>query len=141
MMRRKASVVWRGDGEHGCGLITTESRALSKIPYFGTPLPRAKGTNAGELIAAAHAACFSMALANYLEDLGFTASHISTAAILISEKLAAGWTVTRIELEVVAQVPMAKQRDFIQAALRAKINCTVSRLLNATVSMKARLIP
>ena len=139
-MRRKASVVWHGDFERGRGLITTESRALSEAPYFGTPLPRTKGTHPGELIAAAHAACFSMALANYLGDVGFTADRISTTAILTSEKLAAGWTVTSIELEVVAQVPAAKQRDFIQAALRAKTNCTVSRLLNATISMNARLI-
>jgi osmotically inducible protein OsmC len=140
LMRRKASVVWQGDFEDGRGLITTESSVLSEAHYFGTRFQRTKGTNAGELIAAAHAACFSMSLANHLGDVGFTANRISTTAILTSEKLAAGWTITSIDLDVVAQVPEAKQRDFIQAALRAKINCTVSRLLNATISMNARLI-
>src|SRR4030095_16946055 len=139
-MRRKASVVWQGDVEQGRGFITTESSALSEAHYFGTRSPGSKGTNADELIAAAHAACFSMDLANHLGEVGFTASRISSAAILYSEQLAAGWTVTSIELDVVAQVPKAKQADFIHAALKAKTGCTVSRLLNATISMNARLI-
>ena len=139
-MKRKASVIWQGDFEDGGGLITTESRTLSEAHYFGTRFQETKGTNAGELIAAAHAACFSMSLANHLGDFGFTANRINTTAILTSEKLAAGWTVTGIELDVLAQVPKAKQRDFIQAALRAKINCRVSRLLKAATSMNARLI-
>ena len=140
-MKQKASVVWQGDFEDGRGSITTESNALSEAHYFGTRFQKTRGTNAGELIAAAHAACFSMALANHLRDVGFTANRISTTAILTSEKLAAGWTVTSIELDVAAQVPHAKQGDFIEAALKAKIHCTVSRLLNATISMNARLIP
>src|SRR5437870_1574951 len=139
-MRRKASVVWQGDFEGGRGLITTESSALSDVHCFGTRYKRTKGTNAGELIAAAHAICFSISLANHLGDVGFKANRISTTAIVTSEIRAAGWTMTSIELDVVAHVPKAKQGDFIKAALRAKINCTVSRLLNATISMKARLI-
>ena len=82
----------------------------------------------------------SLSLANQLGDLGFATNRICTTAIVTSEKLTAGWTVTSIELDVAAQVPEAKQSDFIQAALRAKINCMVSRLLNATISMSARLI-
>ncbi|MEO8427760.1 MAG: OsmC family peroxiredoxin [Verrucomicrobiota bacterium] len=140
-MRRKASVVWQGDFENGRGLITTESSALSEAHYFGARAQRTKGTNAGELIAAAHAACFSMSLANHLGNAGFTANRISTTAILTSEQLATGWTITSIELDVAAQVPNAKQGDFIKAALNAKIHCTVSRLLNANISMNARLIP
>jgi lipoyl-dependent peroxiredoxin len=139
-MRRKARVVWEGGYADGFGLITTESRALSEARYMAAPIPRTEGTNAGELIAGAHAACFSLALANHLNEGGFTVNRISTTAILTSEKLSAGWTVTSIELDVVAQVPEARQSDFIQAALMAKINCTVSRLLNATISMNARLI-
>src|SRR4030095_15624178 len=91
-MRRKASVVWQGDLEDGRGLITTESSALSDAHYFGTRFQRTKGTNPGEWSAAAHAACFSMALANHLGEVGFTANRISTTAVLTSEKLAAGWT-------------------------------------------------
>jgi osmotically inducible protein OsmC len=81
-MRQKASVVWQGDFEDGRGLITTESSALSEAHYFGTRSQQTKGTNAGELIAAAHAACFTTALANHLGDAGFTANRISTTAIL-----------------------------------------------------------
>jgi osmotically inducible protein OsmC len=111
-----------------------------KPSYVAAPIPRTKGTNAGELIAAAHAACFSMALAKSLGDVGFTAQRINTTAILTSGKLAVGSKVTSIEPAVVAQVPEARQRNFIQSALSAKINCTVSRLLNAMISINARLI-
>jgi len=120
-------------------LVTTGSGALPQSKYFGTSAGEAKGTNPYELIAAAHAACFSMTLANELVRAGFTPQRIATTVTVTVESLPAGWTITGIQLDVLAEAPRAKQGDFIRAAVRAKTNCTISRLLKANLSMSAKL--
>jgi len=98
-----------------------------------------RGTNPYELIAAAHAACFSMTLANELTRAGLTQARINTTVIVTMEHLSEGWTITGIQLDVLAEAPRAKQSDFIEAAVRAKTSCTISRLLKTNISMSAKL--
>ena len=138
-MKPNASAIWVGGPSRGEVVITTESGALSQTRYF--PIGHAKGKGSGpyELIAAAHAACFSTALAHELAEANFSPERIETTATLTLESLAAGWTITAIQLDVVAEVPRAKQGDFIQAAVRSKTNCTISRLLKTNISMSAKL--
>jgi len=119
--------------------MSTPSAALKKVPYAsGSDLKR-RGTNPPELIAAAHAGSFSMTLANELGVAGYSPNQIDTTATVTMEDVAAGWTMTQIHLDVAATVPRATQCDFIDAALRARANCPISRLLGATISMRARL--
>ena len=135
-----ASVRWLGTHQHGKGAITAQSDVLKNAPCVsGMHLGRGKGTNPPELIAAAHAGSFSMALANELGKAGYSPDQIDTTATVTMEDLAAGWTMTQIHLDVIATVPDAMQCDFIDAALRAKINCPISRLLSANISMAAKL--
>lgn len=135
-----ASVSWSGTLQHGKGTIKARSDILNDIPCLsGRQLGHARGTNAPELIAAAHASSFSMALANELSKAGHSPEQIDTTATVTVEDLAAGWTITQIHLDVIATVPGAAQCDFIDAALRAKINCPISRLLNANISMAAKM--
>jgi osmotically inducible protein OsmC len=137
---RAASVVWEGSHQHGEGAITTQSAILRKAPYVsGNHLKRGSGTNPPELIAAAHASSFSMALANELGHAGYCPEQIDTTATVTMEHAAAGWTMTGIQLDVIAWVPRAAQCDFIDAAVRAKTSCFISRLLHAKVSMFAKL--
>jgi osmotically inducible protein OsmC len=139
-MIRKASAVWRGDLKGGKGSISTESGVLAQIQYsFSTRFENGKGTNPEELIAAAHAGCFSMALSAELGKAGLTAESIQTTATLTMERLDAGWTVTRIHLEVLATIPGANAATFNPAANAAKAGCPISRLLNTTITMDARL--
>jgi osmotically inducible protein OsmC len=139
-MMRKASVRWTGGARDGSGAMTTESGMLKQTRYSsGTPFKKSNRTNPAELIAAAHAASFSMALANELGTAGFVPNHIATSATVTLERLAAGWTMTRINLEVLAEVPKAAQSDFIDATLRAKTGCPISRLLRVNISMHAKL--
>jgi len=139
-MIRKASAVWRGDLKGGKGSISTESGVLAQIQYsFSTRFENGKGTNPEELIAAAHAGCFSMALSAELGKAGLTAESIQTTATLTMERLDAGWTVTRIHLEVLATIPGANAATFNPAANAAKAGCPISRLLNTTMTMDARL--
>src|SRR5262245_21643199 len=105
-MIRKASAVWRGGLKDGKGTVSSESGVLANTPYsFGTRFENAKGTNPEELIAAAHAGCFSMALSAQLGSAGLTPQSIETTADLSLEKLEAGWTITKVHLNVVASVP------------------------------------
>jgi lipoyl-dependent peroxiredoxin len=137
---RAASVVWEGSHQHGAGAITTQSAVLKKAPYAsGHYGKQGRGTNPPELIAAAHASSFSMALANELGHAGYCPEQIDTTATVTMEHAAAGWTMTLIHLDVVAWVPRAAQCDFIDAAVRAKTSCSISRLLHAKVSMFAKL--
>jgi osmotically inducible protein OsmC len=137
---RAASVVWAGSHQHGEGTITTQSTVLKKTPYVsGHHSKQGRGTNPPELIAAAHASSFSMALANELGHAGYCPEQIDTTATVTIEHMAAGWTVSLIHLDVVAWVPRAAQCDFIDAAVRAKTSCSISRLLHAKVSMFAKL--
>jgi lipoyl-dependent peroxiredoxin len=105
---------WVGDLRRGNGVVTTGSGTLSQSQYFGTGDGEGKGTNPYELIAAAHAACFSMTLADELAAAGFTPQRIATTATVNMELLSAGWTITDIQLDVLAEAPRAKQGDFIR---------------------------
>ncbi len=139
-MKRKASAVWNGNLKEGKGTISTESGLLSDAQYsFGTRFEEGKGTNPEELIAAAHAGCFSMALSGQLTTAGTPPSRIATSATVTMEKLEAGFTVTSVHLDVVASVPGATQEGFDTAAANAKKGCPISRLLNAEITMTARL--
>src|SRR5207249_2022055 len=139
-MKRKASAVWRGGLKDGKGTISTESGVLSQTQYsFSTRFEDGVGTNPEELIAAAHAGCFSMALSAELGKAGITPESIQTTATVTLERLEAGWTVTDINLDVAAKIPGADASAFQSAADSAKANCPISRLLNAKITMNARL--
>jgi osmotically inducible protein OsmC len=139
-MKRKASAVWQGGLKDGKGGVSTESGVLADTQYsFATRFESGKGTNPEELIAAAHAGCFSMALSGQLGGASLTAERIATSASLTMEKLDAGWTVTEVHLDVVARVPGASAAAFETAANNAKAGCPISRLLNAKITMTARL--
>src|SRR2546423_1799097 len=127
---RKASVLWLGSSQHGKGAISTPSAVLKRAPYASGGDMKRKGTSPPELIAAAHAGSFSMTLANELGVAGYSPRQIDTIATVTMEKIAPGWTMTQIDLDVIATVPKAAQCDFIDAALRAKANCPISRSLN-----------
>ncbi len=138
-MRHRASAVWQGSVTRGTGAVTTETGVLRDAPYFRrTRFDNRQGTNPEELIAAAHAGCFSLALSTELRRAGLTPERINTTATVTSEKLKEGWTVTSIMLDVVAKVPDARMVDFISAAVGAK-KCLISRLLNTNIGMNAKL--
>ncbi len=139
-VNREASVIWKGSLRHGTGTMSTESGVLDDTQYsFRTRFEEGIGTNPDELIAAALGGCFSMALSNELALSGLHPERIETTAIATLEELKAGWTLTRIQLDVRARVPNATQNDFIDAALAAKTNCPVARLLKTNISMTATL--
>ncbi|HSB45387.1 MAG TPA: OsmC family protein [Nitrospira sp.] len=139
-MKRTASAVWQGDLKSGKGTVSTESGVLSKTQYsFGTRFENGKGTNPEELIGAAHAGCFTMALSAQLGNAGLVADRLESTATLSFEKLEAGWTVTEIHLDVRGRVPKADQAAFERAAAAAKTGCPISRLLNTTITMDATL--
>ncbi len=139
-MQRKASAVWKGGLKDGEGTVSSTSGVLSNTPYsFTTRFENTPGTNPEELIAAAHAACFSMALSAQLGAVNLTPESISTAATLTMEKLDAGWTITAVHLDVVAKVPGAGAEAFSTAAQNAKGGCPVSKVLNAKITMDAKL--
>jgi osmotically inducible protein OsmC len=139
-MERTASAVWNGSLKEGKGTITTQSGVLSDAPYsFVTRFENGKGTNPEELIAAAHAGCFTMALSAQLGTMNFTPQSLRTSAKLTLEKLDAGWTISKIHLDVSARVPGISASAFEAAAASAKANCPVSRLLKAEISMDAHL--
>jgi osmotically inducible protein OsmC len=139
-MERTASAVWNGSLKEGRGTITTQSGVLSDAPYsFVTRFENGKGTNPEELIAAAHAGCFTMALSAQLGTMNFTPQSLRTSAKLTLEKLDAGWTISKIHLDVSARVPGISASAFESAAASAKANCPVSRLLKAEITMDANL--
>jgi osmotically inducible protein OsmC len=139
-MKRKASAVWNGGLKDGSGKISSDSGVLKDTAYsFGTRFENGVGTNPEELIAAAHAGCFSMALSGQLGAAGMTADAIRTTATVTLEKLDAGWTVTAIHLDVSAKIPNADRAKFETAANNAKTGCPISRLLKADITMDARL--
>jgi lipoyl-dependent peroxiredoxin len=139
-MERTASAVWNGSLKEGKGAITTQSGVLSDAPYsFVTRFENGKGTNPEELIAAAHAGCFTMALSAQLGTMNFTPQSLRTSAKLTLEKLDAGWTISKIHLDVSARVPGISASAFESAAASAKANCPVSRLLKAEITMDANL--
>src|SRR6266699_414621 len=138
---RKASVLWLGSHQGGKGAISTPSAVLKNVAYASGSDVKQRGTNPPELIAAAHAGSFSMTLANELGEAGYRPRQIDTTATVTMEIIAAAWTMTQIHLDVIATVPKVAQCDFVDAALRAKANCPISRSLNANISMRAKLSP
>jgi lipoyl-dependent peroxiredoxin len=139
-MQRKASAVWKGGLKDGKGSVSSNSGVLSNTPYsFATRFENATGTNPEELIAAAHAACFSMALSVQLGSANLTPESISTNATLTMEKLNSGWTITAVHLDVVGKVPGADEAAFQKAAETAKAGCPVSKVLKADITMNAKL--
>ncbi len=139
-MKRKASAEWRGGLKDGKGTMSADSGVLRDTQYsFGTRFEEGIGTNPEELIGAAHAGCFSMALSGQLGKDGFDPESIRTSAAVTLEKTDAGFTVTKVHLDVVARVPGADQTAFEDAANGAKAGCPISRLLNAEITMTAIL--
>lgn len=139
-MKRTASAVWKGGLKDGKGSISTASGVLSDTQYsFSTRFEDGKGTNPEELIAAAHAGCFSMALSAQLGTENQTAESIQTEAAVTLTKTDDGFTVTAVHLKVRAKVPGSSPPDFLKAAEAAKANCPISRLLKADITMEAKL--
>ena len=139
-MKRKASAVWQGGLKDGKGTISTDSGVLSNTQYsFSTRFEDGVGTNPEELIGAAHAGCFSMALSGQLGTAGLTAESINTTATVTMDKTEAGFTITEVHLDVRASIPGATKEAFETAANNAKAGCPISRLLNAKITMDASL--
>lgn len=140
-MQRTGSAVWQGDLKTGKGTVSTASGVLSKTQYsFTTRFENGTGTNPEELIAAAHAGCFTMALAAQLGNAGLVPDRLETTATVTFEKQEpAGWTVTGILLDVKGKVPKADQAAWDKATQAAKTGCPISRLLNTTITMQAKL--
>jgi lipoyl-dependent peroxiredoxin len=141
-MKRSASAHWAGSLKEGKGTVSTESGLLEQAQYsFSTRFENGKGTNPEELIAAAHAGCFSMALSGQLGSAGLTADAIDTTATVTLEKLEAGFTVTEVNLKLRAKIPGATKAAFDTAAQNAKTGCPISRVLNAKITLEAELLP
>ena len=139
-MKRRGSAQWQGGIKDGRGTVSTESGVLAGAQYsFSTRFEEGQGTNPEELLAAAHAGCFSMALSKQLGDAGLTADSINTTATVRLEKTDAGFSITRVHLDVTARVPGADASAFETAANNAKAGCPVSRLFNADITMDAKL--
>lgn len=139
-MQRKGRATWTGGIRDGKGTVSTDSAVLSQTPFsFSTRFENAKGTNPEELIAAAHAGCFSMALSAELGKAGLTAESIRTEAAVKLEKSGEGFAITTVHLDLRARVPGAERAAFEKAANAAKEGCPVSKLLNATITLDARL--
>lgn len=139
-MKRNATAQWQGDLKSGKGKISTDSGVLSSSQYsFGTRFESGKGTNPEELIAAAHAGCFSMALSMVLGQSGLTADSIDTKAAVTLSQVEGGFAISNVHLIVRAKVPNADEAAFLEAASTAKENCPVSKVLNAEITMDAAL--
>ncbi len=143
-MKRQASAVWRGGGKDGQGSLTTTSGALKEQPYsaamrFQSEDGRA-GTNPEELIAAAHAGCFAMALSFQLEGAGFKPDELRADAVVTIEKEGAGWTITSVDLTLRGKVPGISAAKFGELAETARATCPLSRVLNAQIRLDAQLL-
>ncbi len=139
-MKRTASAVWHGDLKQGKGTLSTQSGTLKETPYsFTARFENGAGTNPEELIAAAHAGCFTMATTASLGRAGFVPEKLSTEATLTMEQVDGQWTITRIDLALTARVPGIEPQKFDDIAADAKANCPVSRVLNAEVTLDAKL--
>ncbi|HEX6097869.1 MAG TPA: OsmC family protein [Thermoanaerobaculia bacterium] len=139
-LKRKASAQWNGGLKDGKGTISTDSGVLKDTQYsFSTRFEDGIGTNPEELIAAAHAGCFSMALSGQLTNANTPPESVRTQATVTMEKTDAGFTVTAVHLDVVAKVPGTDQAAFETAANNAKNGCPISRLLKAEITMTATL--
>ena len=139
-MKRNASAVWQGGLKDGKGTVSSDSGVLKDAQYsFGTRFENGKGTNPEELIAAAHAGCFAMALSAQLGEAGLTAERIETSASVSLEKDDAGFSITAVHLTLKAKIPGADKAKFETAANNAKAGCPVSRVLNAKITLDAQL--
>jgi osmotically inducible protein OsmC len=139
-MTRKASAVWQGGLKDGSGTISTDGGALQDTQYsFTARFEQGTGTNPEELIAAAHAGCFSMALSAQLGEAGLKADRIATTCTVTFEKTDKGWTITQSHLAVTAKIPGADQAAFEKATGNAKAGCPISRVLNTNITMEAKL--
>jgi osmotically inducible protein OsmC len=139
-MKRSASAVWSGGLKDGKGTVSTASGVVSNVPYnFRMRFENEKGTNPEELVAAAHAACFSMALSMILGEAGMTAENIATKATVSLEQTQGGFAVTSSHLETTVTIPNADKAAFQKAVEAAKNGCPISKLLNATITMDAKL--
>ena len=139
-MKQTGSAIWRGDLKTGVGALSTHSGALHETAYgFAMRFEGAKGTNPEELIAAAHAGCFTMALTANLGKAGFTPKRLATSATVTLEQVAGNWTITTVHLENEAWVPGLTADKFQQIAEDTKVNCPVSRVLRAQISLHAKL--
>ncbi|HET8546435.1 MAG TPA: OsmC family protein [Bryobacteraceae bacterium] len=140
MIKRSASAEWRGGLRDGKGTISSGSGVLNNTQYsYGTRFESGQGTNPEELIAAAHAGCFAMALSAQLGERGMTAESIRASATVGLEKTDAGWTVTTSDLKVSARMPGADRAKFQEAANAAKDGCPISKLLKARITLEANL--
>jgi len=140
-MVRKASAVWNGSLKEGKGTISTESGVLSNSQYsFSTRFENGKGTNPEELIAAAHAGCYSMALSAQLGNAGITPQSLETTASVTLEKLDSGFTVTKVHLDLTARIPGVDKAAFDKAAADAKAGCPISKLLKAEITLTTTLL-
>ena len=140
MLKRKSSAEWKGSLKTGRGVVSSASGALKEAAYdAGSRFEQGAATNPEELIAAAHAACFSMALSAILGESALTPESVRTEATVDLEKTEAGWTLTRVHLDVVARVPGASAEAFRAAAEKAKTGCPISRVLRSEIQMEARL--
>ena len=140
-MKRSANAQWRGDLKSGTGALSTATGTLSNSPYsFRSRFEEGKGTNPEELLAAAHAGCFSMALSAQLAQAGNVAESIDTTCTITLEKVADGFGITASHLELKAKVPEATQEAFHQAAQAAKAGCPVSKLFRAEITLSATLL-
>ena len=139
-MKRKGSAVWQGGLKDGKGTVSTDSGVLSGTPYnFSKRFGDEKGTNPEELIAAAHASCFAMATSAQLGEAGITAESISATATVALEKVGDGFSVTTSHLEVTIKAPGADRAKVQTAVDNAKGGCPISKLLNATITMEAKI--
>ena len=139
-MKRNASAVWKGDLKNGQGEVSAESGVLSSAQYsFGTRFENGTGTNPEELLGAAHAGCYSMALSLVLEESGITPERIETRAAVTIEPSDDGFTIGAVHLDVQAKIPGMSAEDFQVAANTAKDGCPVSKLFNANITLSASL--
>ena len=139
-MKRSASAMWNGDLKTGKGTLSTDSGVLANTQYsFATRFENGQGTNPEELIAAAHAGCFAMALSAQLGEAGLVAQSIDTKATVTLEKTDGGFTITAVHLALTARIPGASQQAFDAAAQAAKKGCPVSKLLNAAITLDKKL--
>ena len=139
-MQRKASAVWQGDLKTGKGSISTDSGTLKQTQYsFSTRFENGVGTNPEELLAAAHAGCFTMALSKQLEVAGMVASKLETACTISLEKVGEGFSITKSHLDLVATIPNADKAKFDAAVKGAETGCPVSKLFKTEITVSARL--
>jgi osmotically inducible protein OsmC len=137
---RNASAKWNGTGKEGKGWVSGESKALDTQYNWNNRFGEGSGTNPEELVAAAHASCFTMKLAFVLDGMGATAEELNTTSKVTTDKAPGDWTITKIHVVTTGKVPGIDQAKFQEAAENAKANCPISRALKAEISVEAKLV-